>query len=422
MNTSDLSVAMRGEVPISPKLLIIDDELVHRIIISKIAKQVGYEAFTAASFDEAINLIQKNAYNCITLDLSLGEHSGTRLLRSIAESGRPPVIIISGREKRVLDTSVRLANMLGIACVQLPKPLNIESLRSTLSTKLVNHSRVETSTASPQTIEATELLSALKDGEIIPFFQPKIELKTGKVVGCEALARWKHSTRGVIGPDVFVPVAEAAGLMPEFTEYLLRAATRATVGLVQENPGFSVAINMSASLFSDLSLPDQIDRALCENAFPPKALSIEITESAVMSDIVKATEILVGLRVKDIGLAIDDFGIGYSSLVALARMPFSEMKLDKQFVGEFDKNPDIARVVRACVRLGHELDMKIVAEGIETVGIWNRLSEIDCDIGQGHLFAPALDATQLTGWIASWYQRSDMPRILPSESRQMHAL
>ena len=133
-----------------------------------------------------------------------------------------------------------------------------------------------------------------------------------------------------------------------------------------------------------------------------------------MSDIVKATDILVGLRVKGIGVAIDDFGTGYSSLAALARMPFNEMKIDKLFVCDSESNRDMTRVVRACVRLGHELDMKVVAEGIETVASWTRMHECGCDIGQGYAFAPALDSTSLATWIEQWRQRNDMPNILPA--------
>jgi EAL domain-containing protein (putative c-di-GMP-specific phosphodiesterase class I) len=304
--------------------------------------------------------------------------------------------------------------MLGITCIQIPKPLDLTELRRSLSAKLCGHARAQALPSTVQAIEASDLLAALNRDEIIPWFQPKVTLATGKVMGCEALARWQHPTLGTIAPDVFVPLAETVGLMPRLTDTLLRAGTHAMRGIVKNNPGFSVAVNVSASLLSDLSLADQIDRALAESALPASALTIEITESAVMSDIIKATDILVGLRVKGIGVAIDDFGTGYSSLAALARMPFSELKIDKLFVCDDESNRDMARVLRACVQLGHELDMKVVAEGVETVASWTRLHEIGCDIGQGHAFAPALDCTSLATWIEQWRQRNDMPNISPA--------
>ncbi len=127
-----------------------------------------------------------------------------------------------------------------------------------------------------------------------------------------------------------------------------------------------------------------------------------------MSNTAKAADILVDLRVKGIGVAIDDFGTGYSSLSALARMPFSELKIDPMFVRESATDRDMARVVHACVQLGHELGMKVVAEGIETVASWKRLCEMDCDIGQGLIFAAALEASQLTGWIDQWHGRNEI--------------
>lgn len=396
-----------------PLLLVIDDELAQRAIISRIGQQVGYEVVTVATFEDAAHMLQNNTYDCITLDLSLGGNSGTDLLRLIAETGKTPVIVISGCEERVLNSAVRLANMLGIACVHIQKPLDPTELRNSLSTKVPNQPRAHTLASIGQVIEASELAAALNRDEIIPFFQPKVELATGKVVGCEALARWRHPTFGMISPEVFVPLADATGLMPQLTDNLLRAATNAMRVIANNNPGFSVAVNVPASLLSDLTLTDRIDRALAESSLPASALTIEITESAVMSDVVKATDILVGLRVKGVGVAIDDFGTGYSSLVALAKMPFSELKIDQLFVRDSESNRDMARVVRACVRLGHELDMKVVAEGIETAENWSRLHEIGCDVGQGHVFSPAIDAAQLTVWIEQRHQRSDMPNILP---------
>jgi EAL domain-containing protein (putative c-di-GMP-specific phosphodiesterase class I) len=199
----------------------------------------------------------------------------------------------------------------------------------------------------------------------------------------------------MIAPDVFIPLTEKAGLMPQLTHLILGGAARGLKDIVRCNPGFSIAVNVSATSLSDGWLADQIDSVLAENGFPANALIIEVTESSVMSEIVKAIEIVVGLRVKGVGVAIDDFGTGYSSLVALARIPFSELKIDKSFVADSETDRDMERVVRACVRLGRELDMKVVAEGIETATSLMRLCEIGCHTGQGFLFAPALDAPSL---------------------------
>src|SRR5450759_2694245 len=165
----------------------------------------------------------------------------------------------SGCDERVLNSTVRLANMLGITCIQIPKPLDLTELRHSLSAKLCGHARAQALPSTVQAIEASELSAALNRDEIVPWFQPKVELATGKIVGCEALARWRHPTLGAIAPDVFIPLAETVRLMPQLTDILLRAATHAMRGIVKNIPGFSVAVNVSASMLSDLSLADRID-------------------------------------------------------------------------------------------------------------------------------------------------------------------
>jgi EAL domain-containing protein (putative c-di-GMP-specific phosphodiesterase class I)/ActR/RegA family two-component response regulator len=386
-----------------PRLLIIDDDLVMRILISKIGEQLGFEVETACTFADANRMLQDRTYDYITLDLSLGEHSGTQLLRSMADAVmKPNVIVISGCDERILSSAVRYASMLGITCVHVPKPMDLARLRASLLTKSVGPGNSNLMQSSSMVIEAFEVAAALNAGEIAPRFQPKVELATGKITGCEALARWRHPVHGMVPPDVFIPLAEKAGLMPQLTNYVLRRALCSLTDIVTRNPGFSIAVNVSASLLSDISLAEQVDSALIESALPASALTLEITESVVMSDIAKSAEIVLGLRVKGVGVAIDDFGTGHSSLVALARMPFSELKIDKVFVHDSETDRDMERVVRACVRLGHQLDMKVVAEGIETARNCTRLCEIGCDIGQGYFFSPALDAIALASWIEQY--------------------
>jgi EAL domain-containing protein (putative c-di-GMP-specific phosphodiesterase class I)/ActR/RegA family two-component response regulator len=392
----------------APRLLVIDDDLVQRSIIPVVGKRAGYECDSASSVEEADRLLQAHNYDCVTLDLSLGEHSGTQLLRAIAAAGKTRVIIISGSGERILNSAVRLANMLGIASCQIPKPLDLAELRRTLLATWPGGPRADKAPPA-QAIEVSDLTAALERGEIVPWFQPKIELATSKVVGCEALARWRHATAGWVAPDLFVPLAESCGLMPQLTDALLRAATKLVRPIVERYPDFSVAVNVSSSMLADLSLADQIDRALADSGLPTRALTVEITESAAMSNIAKAADVLVGLRVKGVGLAIDDFGTGYSSLAALARMPFSELKIDRVFVRDSETDRDMARVVCASVRLGHELGMKVVAEGIETTACRNRVSEMGCDIGQGMIFAAALEASALHDWIDQWCKSNEHP-------------
>ncbi len=389
------------------RLLVVDDDLVQRTIISRIGAQVGYEVRAAASVDEAARALRAGTFDCVTLDLSLGEQSGTNLLRAIADAGHPAVIVISGCEERVLNSAVRLANMLGLPSCQLPKPLDLSELRASLQANWPNQPRASETSAPPPAFGGADIEAALDRGEIVPFFQPRVELVDGRVTGCEATPHWRHPTAGVLRPDVFLPMAEAAGLSARISGHMLRASCFAARELAAANGGFSVAVNLSALLPGDGDLQQRIDRALADSGMPARGLTVEVGEAAVGGNLAGATESLVGLRVLGVGVALQDFGAGPSSLAVLARIPFSEMKIDRAFSRACLSDPDMARVVRACARLGHELDMQIVAEGVESSEGANCVRELGCDVGQGDFYAAALDPVAMTGWLAAWEQRRE---------------
>ncbi len=231
-------------------------------------------------------------------------------------------------------------------------------------------------------------------------FQPKVELCSGKVVGAEALARWRSSELGLVSPAVFIPMAEQFGLMPELTDHILSLAITTGRRLVERHPGFTIAVNISASLMSDLSLPERIEDILRKEATPASSLIAEITESAAMSDVERAMDILVRLRIKNIGAAMDDFGTGYSSLSALARLPFSELKIDQSFVKGCEADDDMMKIIDASVALARAFSMKVVVEGVDNLQTLARVQRAGCDIGQGYVFARSLTPEYAEDWIA----------------------
>lgn len=394
----DANMDQQGNRP-GRKLLVVDDDVVQRSIIARMAIQAGFETSVAASLDEAEGRIGSSRYDCITLDLALGDQSGTRLLESIAARGTGSVIVISGCDQRILNTATQLARTVGMKAHQLPKPLDLSELRRMLSICMSETSPAPRGVEVAASIGNEAVADAVRLRQIVPWFQPKVDLSTGRIVGCEALARWPHPELGMIPPDVFIPIIERTGLMPELTENLLAQSTMALRRIVDSAPGFAVAVNISASLLAEQSIADYVDRALSASNLPATALVLEVTESVAMRDVARAADILVGLRVKGVGLSIDDFGTGYSSLAALARMPFNELKIDGQLVRESGTNPDMMRVARAIVMLGHELGMKVVAEGIETPHTLARLRNAGCDIGQGLVFLPAVEAARLADYL-----------------------
>jgi diguanylate cyclase (GGDEF)-like protein len=261
------------------------------------------------------------------------------------------------------------------------------------------------------------LRRALDHGELVLYYQPKVDLRSGRVRGVEALVRWQHPERGLVPPDEFIPLAEHTGLIRPLTAYVLEAAAgqcsawRRGGGALE----MSVAVNLSARILHDRGLPEQISKLLERWSLPPSALEIEITESAIMSDPVRAMAVANRLHDLGVGLVIDDFGTGYSSLSYLKQLPVSEIKIDKSFVLDMDSSDNDAAIVRSTIVLGHNLGLKVVAEGIETREVQGRLASLGCDLGQGYLYgrpAPAVElSVRLEGNNMHSATASEPPRV-----------
>ncbi|MBI3759254.1 MAG: EAL domain-containing protein [Deltaproteobacteria bacterium] len=201
-------------------------------------------------------------------------------------------------------------------------------------------------------------------------------------------------------PAVFIPIAEDAGLMRELTDRILSSAMSQGRTLIERNPGFTIAVNISGTLMSDLTLPDRIEDILRRENVPPASLTVEITETSAMADVERASDILVRLRLKNIGAAIDDFGTGYSSLAALARLPFSELKIDQSFIRGCEADDDMMKIVDASVALARAFKMKVVAEGVESPESLAAIRRVGCDIAQGYFYAPSLRRSRAERWIS----------------------
>jgi EAL domain-containing protein (putative c-di-GMP-specific phosphodiesterase class I) len=230
-----------------------------------------------------------------------------------------------------------------------------------------------------------DLRTAIKRREIGLYFQPKIDLRSGTLIGAEALARWSHPSHGEVSPAQFVPILEQTGLIKEFTLQVLDKAVCYCKQCERAGYEISVAVNLSVHNLRDESLPDQVDDILMEHDLDSKRLTLEITESAVMEDYMKSIEVLGELSDMGIELSIDDFGTGYSSLGYLKRMPVQQLKIDRSFVSDMITDRDDAIIVRSTIDLAHNLGLKTVAEGVETEEVLAVLGEMGCDQVQGYL-------------------------------------
>lgn len=252
----------------------------------------------------------------------------------------------------------------------------------------------------------SELRHAIKHDELVLHYQPKIDHTTGLVMGVEALVRWQHPKRGFLTPDKFIPDMEQTGLMGPLTRWVLAKAIFQCAALHKAGILISMAVNFSARNLHDKHLTYEIATLLERADLRPEYLVLEITESAVMADPVFGLEILNQFDKMGVTLAIDDFGTGYSSLAYLSKLPMNEIKIDKSFVLTMMQDPQASVIVRSTIELGHNLGLKVVAEGVETQEVWDLLTEWGCDTAQGYYMSRPLPEEKLVQWLeeSHWSQ------------------
>ena len=237
----------------------------------------------------------------------------------------------------------------------------------------------------------TDLRYALERRQLELFYQPQVELETGKIQGAEALIRWRHPQHGLVSPAKFIPLAEENGLIVPIGEWVLRTAC-SQAKKWQEN-GFSflqIALNLSGHLFSQQNLSERLIQVLRETALDPLSLDVEITESMLVKDVQTAISTLNELRELGIKVSIDDFGTGYSSLNYLKRFPFDTLKIDQSFIRNVQADSKSAAITIAIIEMAHSLNLKVIAEGVETEGELEFLRRHNCDGVQGYLFSRPL--------------------------------
>jgi len=245
------------------------------------------------------------------------------------------------------------------------------------------------------------LRSALDEGQFHLLYQPKVDLRTGLILGVEALIRWQHPEHGMVSPLRFIGLAEESGLIIAIGDWVLRTACRQNkawqdAGLAP----ITMSVNVSPRQFEEKRLVERVANALQETGLQPGLLELEVTESLIMRDLAQSVEKMRELEAMGISLSIDDFGTGYSSLSALKSFPISSLKIDKTFVSELADNLDDQAIAMAVISLGHKLNLRVIAEGVETEQQCNFLRDNDCDEMQGYLFSPPVPATRIHSLLA----------------------
>ena len=238
----------------------------------------------------------------------------------------------------------------------------------------------------------------LEHGQFIPYFEPQVDLATGEIVGFEVLARWNHPLSGVIGPDVFIPIAEEMGVIGRLSEQVIGEALRHAVTW---DAAITIAVNMSPTQFTDGWLAQRIVRMLTETGFPANRLVVEITESSLFADLDLARSIVSSLKNQGVRLALDDFGTGFSSLSSLRSLPFDMIKIDRSFVTHIQGNKENMAIVRAVTTLANALLVPVCVEGIESEGVHQAVITLGCGVGQGWYFGKPMPGEQARDLLAA---------------------
>jgi EAL domain-containing protein (putative c-di-GMP-specific phosphodiesterase class I) len=380
----------------SNRLLVLDDEPASAAMIGRIARGCGFDTIITTDADDFRSRISGWAPTVIVLDLAMPEMDGHEVLSWLAQQGCiAKILIISGRSIVELREAEALGATLGLNVLgSLEKPLRVEPLRAAFR-EIYDSAGV---------LSVQDILLALQNREIRLVYQPKVDLRAGAVMGFEALARWDHPKRGPISPDTFIPVLEEHQIVDEFTARIFEMAF-ADANHWRGCGELGLAVNVSAANCRSMLLDNLLSEHCSRSHIKPDRISIEITETAVMSDLSRAADCLCRLHSLRVVLSIDDFGTGHSSLAKLQKLPFSELKIDRSFAVGRVADRQSGTLVRGIVDLAHNLGMKVVAEGVETEETMSRLREWNCDFAQGHLISRPMLPADVPHWLQSRNER-----------------
>ena len=387
-----------------PLLLTLDDEQVIVDTICAVAVRAGFRTVSSTSPTRLRELLKAESPDVIILDLQMPGQDGVASLRYLADvKATAKIFLVTGMDERTIASAEQYGLRRGLQIVgTLQKPFDPEELLA----------RLERAHAAIRPLTATDLEQAIQNQELVVHYQPIIRRfadNTWDIYAVEALLRWNHPIRGLLTPDMFISMGEAHGLSRAMTDFVLQRGIEQLKGWEANRLRIGLRVNVAATLISDIAFPDRLEAMLIEQSLDPESLALEITETAMLDQNPETFDILTRLRIKNISLAIDDFGIGYSSLTQLFRMPFNEMKIDKSLVGKIIETKEALIMVDALVSLAHKLNLTVCAEGVEDKATLEALSEFGCDFAQGYYVSPPVPPAEIPKIIARWDQLQHRP-------------
>lgn len=401
------------------KILIVDDqEFVRETIKSEfslVAPEVNFDFQEADSGNKAIDILKENSLSIlptielVIADLKMENGDGLAIINHMAtsRSREIPLAIVSSSDKRTLELIGNITNGFSLNLVGVfQKPLDISEIYSSIIAKKISSEEPEQSQEVSPFCNEDNITSLLNEDNLFLCYQPKINIKTGELVGFEVLSRLCIQDYGFIYPDKFIPLIEKVGLNCRFTKLVLSQAL-SQWHLFEKLKSYSLSINISANdLLSDDFINYVIDKHICN---PDIKLMLELTESQQTINEDRSLQALAKFIINDIPISLDDFGKSYSTFDRLDSIPFDEIKIDKDFVSDLDVNLQHQAIVESTIVLARKLNVKVVAEGVETLAVLKCLQVLGCHVAQGYLISPPIEGRYLMAWINDYNLTTRVP-------------
>ena len=383
-----------------PLLIALDDEEEIASLIAAIGTRAGCAATALTSHAAFRQQLEEKRPDIIVLDLQMPGGDGVRMLRLLAEANvRAGIFLVTGMDERTIASAEQYGVGKGLKMLgTLQKPFDPDQLLQLF----------ERAHAALRPLTAHDLEQAIENNELMVYYQPTVRRfadNTWDIAAVEALLRWNHPIRGLLTPDAFLSMGEQHGLSRAMTDFVIQRGVQQLKGWQAMRLNVGLRINISATLISDVDFPDRLEATLAEQSIDPEALTLEVTETGMLDQRPETYDILTRLRIKNINLAIDDFGIGYSSLTQLFRMPFNEMKIDKSLVLRVMESKEASIMVDALVSLAHKLNLTVCAEGVENEATLAFLGSVACDGAQGYYVSPPVPPAEMPKVITRWDQK-----------------
>ncbi|MFC5699477.1 EAL domain-containing protein [Pseudomonas sp. GCM10022186] len=385
-------------------ILVLEDEPFQRLVAVTALRQLGLgRIHEAADGADALAVLDAcGGVDIVLCDLRMAGMDGLEFLRRASQSGLVRSVILSSAvEPELRQATHALARCLDLEFLgDLGKPFDLQRAGQMIE----RHKRLQPTRPVPSVDQEPpmldEILLGLEQGEFEAWYQPKVHLQSGALHGAEVLARWRHPRRGVLSPGQFLPAMEAHGLIDRLFWQLFQQGLALQQELARNGRQVNLAFNLQPHQLGGSDIATRVGQVLEEAGLPGEGLTFELTETGLLEAPAASLESLVRLRLMGCGLAMDDFGAGYSSLDRLCELPFSQVKLDGAFVGKLQNQPRSGAIISSAVALAEAMDLSLVVEGVETAEQRERLLSLGCELAQGFLFSRPLDPERFRALLA----------------------